>query len=705
MSTRFKSIQQRVQVIFEEKDSSARFWALATLFCLLFVWWRSMLWYRSQLLAEQRLQAQAEVSLQGNALSEAINRRFSLLRGLHAFVLTENSQANFDKRISLFSANLYKTTSGIRNILVAPGGTVTHIYPLQGNEDLIGFDLLHTLQPELQEDVQLAIETEEIILGFPLDYAQSGWGLAARQAVFLEDGRFWGLIGIVVDMPTLLADAGLYSESPSLEYTLLDNSGQVVFESSPAHGATGISYSLGLPQEETWELIGHPKDDWGTDIRGDLLPIQISGLVIILLLSGQVYISINRQKRLAFAVQERTHEIAQINRTLEQRVAARTRELTTMLEVSQNVASMPDVQPLLSLILSRLQEIAPCIAVAIFLREGQDALTLLSYQGPLARSDMPGRWSLAMADHFRTILQTRIPVIIPDVRADITLARAWRETTQAHLGILPDYVVSWMGVPLIVKNRVTGLLVLHHQAADFFTHEQASLALAFAHQAALAIENARLYEDAQQAAVLRERQRLARELHDSVSQALYSIGLGARTAQSLANRTLAGETKSRLLEPIQHILTMAEAGLAEMRALIFELKPESLQVEGLNVTLTRQTSAIQARHGLDVRVHLCEEPEISLDLKLLIYRIVQEALHNVVKHAQARGIDLDLDYQPGHIDLTIRDDGRGFDIQAGSPGLGLRSMRERVEQVQGAFEIASIPGSGTTIKVHIPLST
>jgi sensor domain CHASE-containing protein len=371
LKTWLRHIQRRVQATFEKTDSSARFWALATLILLLFIWWRSMLWYQAQLLAEQRLQTQSEVSLQGNALSEAIDRRFSLLRGLHAFVLTEYNQANFDERISSFSANLYNTTSGIRNILVAPEGVITNIYPLQGNEDLLGLDLLHDLQPELQEDVRLAIETEEIILGFPLDYAQSGWGLAARQAVFLEDGQFWGLIGIVVDMPTLLADAGLYNDSPDLEYTLKDNSGEVIFESSPSHGSTGISYSLGLPQEETWKLIGHPKVDWDSSIRMDLLPIQISGLVIVLLLSGQVYFSINRQKRLASAVQERTREIAQINRTLEQRVAARTRELTTMLEVSQNVASMSDVQPLLSLILNRLQEIAPCIAVVTCQQDGR----------------------------------------------------------------------------------------------------------------------------------------------------------------------------------------------------------------------------------------------------------------------------------------------------------------------------------------------
>jgi signal transduction histidine kinase len=260
-----------------------------------------------------------------------------------------------------------------------------------------------------------------------------------------------------------------------------------------------------------------------------------------------------------------------------------------------------------------------------------------------------------------------------------------------------------MGVPLLIKRRVIGLLVFHHREANFYSHEQANIAAAFAQQAALSIENTRLYEQAQQVAILRERQRLARDLHDSVSQALYSVALGARTVQKLVHQKLDDENRNELSEPIDHILAMAEAGLAEMKALIFELRPESLENEGLIHALTKQVNAIRARHGLELKASLCEEPDISLDLKLLIYRLAQEALHNIVKHAHASQVDIKLVCLKEKINITIRDNGQGFDTTKPSKGLGLRSMQERVEQVSGQFRVISEPDRGTTILVLIPL--
>lgn len=683
-------------------EAKTRFWTFLTLAVLSLIWWQTMRWYRLQLLAEQRVQAAEEVFLRGNALNAAIYRRFALLRGLHAFVRTESFQEDFASKFVIFASDLYSHTSGINNIALAPKGIIQYIYPLEGNHDILGYDLLNPLQADLKEDVHLAIQTEDIILGFPLDYAQGGWGLAARQVVYLENREFWGLISIVIDLPTLLADAGLEMESADFDFSLLDGSGQVIFESSPERGNEKIKYRLSLP-DGPWELVAFPKEDWDMIIRPDLLPIQVSGLFIVLLLSGQVYVLVNRQARLASAVQQRTQEIARINRSLEQRVETRTRELTTMLEISQKVATMPDLQPLLSFILDQLQGIVPCVAVSIFLLDSPGELTLLSYQGPLSPEEIPLQWPLEMADHYLHVIQNKRSLVIPNVRTDSPLAAAWQRTTRKQLGKIPDYIAAWLGVPLVVKRKAIGLLVVHHQEVDSFSEEQASLALAFAHQAALAIENARLYEQAQQVAILRERQRLARELHDSVSQALYSIGLGARTAQTLLRRGPQPEDGSPLSEPISHIISLAEGGLAEMRALIFELRPESLEVEGLIAGLTKQAAAVQARHGLRLQVDLGDEPDIPIHTKLLLYRITQEALHNIVKHAQALRGRLELSYHQAGIRLSVQDDGKGFDPQAPSQGLGLRSMQERLEEVKGVLDIKSSPGEGTAILAWVPL--
>lgn len=699
---RIENFRKKTQNYLGTTNNRALLWSIVTLTVLTIVWWQLGAWYRSQLLAERRIQVAEEVALRGSALSAAINRRFALLRGLDAFVRTEHQDENFDSQFLVYAANLYANTTGLNNIAVAPDGVIQYIYPLEGNENILGYDLLHAFSSDLQEDVQLALETEEIILGFPLDYAQENWGLAARKAIYLDDGTFWGLISVVIDIPTLLSDASLNVESPDLDFRLVDRSGDVIYETGPDLGKTGVTYKLSLP-EEPWELSGYPKDDWDVIIRSNLLPIQISGIVIILLISGLVYGSVNRQSRLEAAVQQRTQEIAQINRSLEQRVTARTRELTTLLEVSQNVATIPDLQPLISLILDRLQAIVTCVAAFIFLIEDDHNLTLLTYRGPMSREDLPTLWPLDNAEHYKEVIQSRKPVIIPDIRADSPFAFAWRQITATQLGEVPEYIRCWLGIPLMVKQRVIGLLVFHHEEADFYTIDQTTLALAFAHQAGLAIENARLYEQAQQVAVLRERQRLARELHDSVSQALYSIALGARTAQTLIDRNLDEENQTMLSEPINHVLVLAEAGLAEMRALIFELHPESLANEGLVRAITKQAAATRVRHGLDLQVNLCDEPEIPMELKLLLYRIAQEALHNIVKHAQAHQVVLELVWIGDQISLTIRDDGKGFDPAVPSQGLGLRSMQERVAQVDGRFEVISIPGEGTVISTLIPL--
>jgi signal transduction histidine kinase len=225
-----------------------------------------------------------------------------------------------------------------------------------------------------------------------------------------------------------------------------------------------------------------------------------------------------------------------------------------------------------------------------------------------------------------------------------------------------------------------------------------SLLTTIADQAAVAIENARLSEQAQEVAVLEERQRLARELHDSVSQALYGIALGARTARTLLDRD-----PGRVVEPLEYVLAQAEAGLTEMRALIFELRPQALESEGLVAALRQQVEAIQVRHGVAAQVSLSAEPNVPFAVKEAMYRIAQEALHNTVKHARARSIELRLGGENGNITLEVRDDGKGFDTRGPFPGhLGLRSMRERALRLGGSLTVVSAPGEGTCIQVIVP---
>jgi signal transduction histidine kinase len=199
-------------------------------------------------------------------------------------------------------------------------------------------------------------------------------------------------------------------------------------------------------------------------------------------------------------------------------------------------------------------------------------------------------------------------------------------------------------------------------------------------------------------AALEERQRLARELHDSVSQALYGIALGAKTARTQLDRD-----PGKVAEPLDYVLSLADAGLSEMRALIFELRPESLQNEGLVAALTKQADALRARYRVEVVTEFDHEPEISIEQKEALYRIGQEALHNIAKHAKATLVKLSLNRKDGVTILEVRDNGKGFNPQAEFPGhLGLHSMRERVEPFGGRLAIESQPGTGTIITARLP---
>jgi signal transduction histidine kinase len=215
-------------------------------------------------------------------------------------------------------------------------------------------------------------------------------------------------------------------------------------------------------------------------------------------------------------------------------------------------------------------------------------------------------------------------------------------------------------------------------------------------------ENIKLRIKAVQAAAAAERSRLARELHDSVSQAVFSIALAARTMQHL--QTTSPGNPARFTDPLEHILSLSDAALTEMRALLFELRPESLEAEGILAALKKQAAALHARHGVNVRLMLPdEEPDLTLDGKEAMYRIALESLHNVVKYARATVVYVELTVLPGCVDLRIADDGVGFDVVKVPPGhFGLKTMRERIAGLNGEIEILSEPGKGTSIWIRLP---
>jgi PAS domain S-box-containing protein len=253
-------------------------------------------------------------------------------------------------------------------------------------------------------------------------------------------------------------------------------------------------------------------------------------------------------------------------------------------------------------------------------------------------------------------------------------------------------------LPLLHRDKAVGALSAYYAVGKRPPETEMDFLRAMANEAALAVEYARLLETQRENVALEQRQRLARELHDSISQTVYGIVLAVKTAQDLIR-----VDATRAEEPLAVALRLSEAALAEMRALIFELRPEALDREGLIGALKHHTAAIRARHGLLVEETFGTEPRLSLDTKQGLYRIAQEALHNAARHARAKRVGIKLVGNGDEIRLQVWDDGVGFDPAGPYPGhLGLQTMRERASELGGHLEIASRLGGGTRVSATIP---
>jgi signal transduction histidine kinase len=289
------------------------------------------------------------------------------------------------------------------------------------------------------------------------------------------------------------------------------------------------------------------------------------------------------------------------------------------------------------------------------------------------------------------------------VQGDSPPARKYQHAVGDQLTTTFAYVRSFMSIPMMLKDRVIGAMSLAHSQPNYFTEEHATIAFAMAQQAAIAIENARLYTRAQEVATLEERQRLARELHDSVTQGLFSMTLHARSVQLQLERE-GIPRDSRVAQGIQQLNDLTQGALAEMRALIFELRPGALQEEGLTAALRKHAAALGAREEIRIEVHApIDRIPLRAQTEEQLYRLAQEALHNAVKHAHAASITTRIELlEDGQVRLEVSDNGVGFDPTNVPPGhLGLLTMADRGRMAGGELIVRSQLGRGTTISITV----
>ena len=261
---------------------------------------------------------------------------------------------------------------------------------------------------------------------------------------------------------------------------------------------------------------------------------------------------------------------------------------------------------------------------------------------------------------------------------------------------------SFLGVPIVFKGDVIGAFYVTDKTTGpaFTAGDEEMVGLLAAHAAVL-MEHARFFQESRELSVLDERSRLARDLHDAMTQTLFSLRLTLETAASALDDDPASAARH-----VTAASALVEATFRELRTLVFELRPPALEADGLAETVRKHLEVVGRAHGLAVRVSTRFDPRPPVEVEAAIYRIVQEAVTNVVRHAQATTIDVDLTVDDEVASVQVRDDGIGFDPSARairSRHLGLTSMRERAQAAGGTCTIESSPGAGTAVRVQVPL--
>jgi signal transduction histidine kinase len=289
------------------------------------------------------------------------------------------------------------------------------------------------------------------------------------------------------------------------------------------------------------------------------------------------------------------------------------------------------------------------------------------------------------------LLREGQPLRLDDIRADPRF-EGW---PAAH----PE-LSDVIGMPIRDGTAVLGIIFAAcKRGAGGFTERDEQLLSLFAAHAAIALTNARLYERGRELSVLEERTRLARELHDAVSQKLFSISVKARAAAVLVTRDA-----PRAIAEMQSVVALSGEAHAELRAVIDGLAPPDLAAGGLVGSLRSYAALAGRSHGVAVRVCADELPGLAGQHETVLYRVAQEALNNALRHSGASEIWVSLMARPRRVILEVTDHGQGFAADAPSAGLGLASMRERADAVGAALTIVSAPGAGTLLRLVVPVA-
>ncbi len=376
---------------------------------------------------------------------------------------------------------------------------------------------------------------------------------------------------------------------------------------------------------------------------------------------------------------------------MEERIVERTHAIETLNNIVATANEPLDLPAKLAIVLDGVMELLDMEVGEIRLPGEQEDGDALRLQRGLAELAERPELQAALDNLSAPVLLSREPRIAEDLRMD---------PLQGPLA--PLRLLALAVLPIQAKDKLLGALSLAtRRGPRTFDAQDRRLLHAISGQLGVVVENANLYEEARQRAVIEERNRLARELHDSVTQSLYGVTLYAEAASRLLS---AGEV-SMAGDYLHELRATALESLRELRSLIFELRPSVLQRDGLVPAIMARLEAVEGRGELETEFNVDGESDLTPETAEGLYRIAQEALNNACKHARARRIVVHLQQEPQQVILEVADDGIGFDpVQARAHGgLGLYGMEERATRLGGRLTVLSAPGQGTRVRVEVDL--
>jgi PAS domain S-box-containing protein len=369
-------------------------------------------------------------------------------------------------------------------------------------------------------------------------------------------------------------------------------------------------------------------------------------------------------------------------------------EQATLLNISYTLASTLELEP--AVLLEQLQDIIAYTQGGLFTLKDLTLFPLAMRGTPQLEQSAPAAIQLNSASDILVLFNGHRPIRVGDVHGDDPAAQFLLSLLHDSSTIWLQGMQSWMWVPLAVKGRIIGGLGLAETGRNYFTVHHENLALSVANQAAITMVNAELYGHAQELAVLEERQRLAHNLHDAVNQSLFSAGLIAEVLPRLWEQDQ--EDGRRSLEDLRRLTLGA---MAEMRALLTELRPAIITDAELADLLRLLGNAFTGRTDIPARVVVVGHNDLPHHVQLAFYRICQEALNNVAKHARAGMVEIHLVHEDTGLELTINDDGLGFDPERTASGhYGLSMMQEQADAVRAQLTITSRKGQGAEVRLR-----